>query len=156
VAGRRSTDGVRSPKIGLIRAAFSVLFQLSGPDEPFADFRGMRSIAQRSLVAALLAFASTEWNTSPRSASGLYPPDRLPRAKVTFVDGKSVELLDARVRPDSVVGTEPASLARLAFPIEQVSRIESQEFSQARTVSLFAAMGLAFVGVTLYIVAHTK
>ena len=116
----------------------------------------MRSIAQRSLVATLLAFACTEWHTSPRSASGFYPPDRLPRAKVTLVDGKSVELLDARVRPDSVVGTEPASVARLAFRGERVSHIESQEFSQARTVSLFAAMGLAFVGVTLYLAAHTR
>jgi hypothetical protein len=75
---------------------------------------------------------------------------------VTFVDGASVELLDARVRQDSVVGTQPASVARAAFPIERVSRIESQEFSQARTVSLFAGMGLAFIGVTLYVVAHTK
>ena len=116
----------------------------------------MRSIAQRSLVAALLAFACTEWNTSPRSVSGLYPPDRLPRAKVTFADGRSVELLDARVRQDSIVGTDPVSVARLAFPMERVSRVESQEFSQARTVSLFAGMGLAFIAVTLYLVAHTK
>ena len=116
----------------------------------------MRSIALRSLVALLLAFACTEWHTSPRSAGGSYPPDRLPRAKVTFVDGTSVELLDARVRQDSVVGTHPASVARAEFPIERVSRIESQEFSQARTVSLFAGMGLAFIGVTLYVVAHTK
>jgi hypothetical protein len=116
----------------------------------------MKSIAQRSLMAALLAFACTEWHTSPRLAGGSYPPDRLPRAKVTLVDGRSVQLLDARVRQDSVVGTDPASLARLAFPIERISRLQSQESSQARTVSLFAGMGLAFIGVTLYVVAHTK
>ena len=116
----------------------------------------MRLIILRSLVASLLAFACTEWHTSPRSASGSYPPDRLPRAKVTFADGRSVELLDARVRRDSIVGTDPASVARLAFPMERVSRVESQEFSQARTVSLFAGMGLAFIAVTLYVVAHTK
>jgi hypothetical protein len=73
---------------------------------------------------------------------------------VTFVDGTSVELLDARVRQDSVVGTHPASLGRVAFPIERVSRIESQEFSQARTVSLFAGMGLAFIGLTFYVIVH--
>lgn len=116
----------------------------------------MRSIAQRSLVASLLALACTEWHTSPRSAGGLYPPDRLPRARVTLVDGTSVELVDARVRQDSVVGTHPASAARAAFPIERVSRIESQEFSQSRTVSMFAGIGLAFIGVTLYAVAHNK
>lgn len=116
----------------------------------------MRVITLGSLVASLVAFACMEWHTSPRSASGSYPPDRVPRAKVTFVDGTSVELLDARMREDSIVGTEPASAARAAFPVKWVSRIESQEFSQSRTLSLFAGLGVAFAATTLYLVAHNK
>jgi hypothetical protein len=123
---------------------------------PWRIMREMRSVALRSLVALLLAFACTGWNESPRSASGSYPPDRLPRAKVTFVDGTSVELLDVRVRQDSVVGTDPASVGRAAFPIERVSRIESQEFSQARTVSFFAGLAAAFAAITLYAVTLNK
>jgi hypothetical protein len=75
---------------------------------------------------------------------------------VTFVDGTSVELLDLRVRQDSVVGTHPASVARTAFPIGRVARIESQEFSQARTVSFFAGLAAAFAAITLYAIVHNK
>jgi len=72
------------------------------------------------------------------------------------VDGSSVQLLDARIRADSVAGTDPTSRGRIAFATSRITRVESQEYSQSRTLTLFAAMGLAFLATTLYLVAHNK
>jgi hypothetical protein len=114
----------------------------------------MKGTALRVLAAALIVSACTEWHTSHRAANGSYPPDRIPRAKVTLVEGMSVELLDTRIREDSVIGTQPASRARMAIATKRVSQIESLEFSQSRTLGLFASLGIAFAGITLYLVAH--
>jgi len=116
----------------------------------------MRIKILSALVALLIALACTEWHTSPRSASGSYPPDKIPRAKVTVLDGTSLELVDARVRTDSIVGTDPTSSGRVAIPTNRISRIESLEFSQSRTFGLFASLGIAFVAASLYLVAHNK
>jgi hypothetical protein len=65
-------------------------------------------------------------------------------------------LLDARVGRDSIFGTETTTNARLAVPTNRVSRLESMEFSKGRTLSLAAALALAFLAVDLYLVAHTN
>ena len=93
--------------------------------------------------------ACTEWQTSPRAASDLYPQQRIPRARVTVARGTRVVLADARVRSDTIIGTDPDSRARVAIPTNQVVKLESQEYSQFRTVSLFAGFGLAFIAATL-------
>jgi hypothetical protein len=72
------------------------------------------------------------------------------------VDGSSVQLLDARVRRDSIVGTETTSNARLAISTNRVTRLESMELSKGRTVFLAATLGLAFLAADLYLVAHNK
>jgi hypothetical protein len=119
-----------------------------------ADMRTRRTRLGRCVLASLLLSACTEWHTSPRAASDLYPSQRIPRARVTVAGGAQLILADARVRPDTIIGTEPNSTARVAIPANQVVKLESQEYSQFRTVSLFAGIGLAFLAVTLYMVAH--
>ena len=116
----------------------------------------MRIFKLELFVVSLVALACTEWHTSPRTANSSYAPDRVPRARVTLSNGTTIQIRDARIRADSVVGTDPVSVSRVAFAISQVSRIESEEFSQLRTVLLFAGLGVAFLATTLYVVAHDK
>ena len=76
------------------------------------------------------------------------------RAKIRLINGTSTDLSDTRIREDSVVGTDPASRATVAFSIRDVSQIESQEYSRSRTLLLGSAIAAAFLGIDLYGVAH--
>ena len=98
----------------------------------------------------------TEWHTSARTLDGSYGPDRIPRARVTMTNGRQVVLLEAKVRTDSIVGTEPVGRARIAVAANQVARLESQEFSQLRTTLLGAFVGATFLVVTLFLVANQE
>jgi len=117
-----------------------------------------RQMIRVRVVAAILAVgivsACTEWHVIPRTAGGFYPADRLPRAKIRLINGTSTDLSDTRIREDSVVGTDPASRATVAFSIRDVSQIESQEYSRSRTLLLGSAIAAAFLGIDLYGVAH--
>ena len=106
------------------------------------------------ILAVWIVSACTEWHVIPRTAGGFYPADRLPRAKIRLINGTSTDLSDTRIREDSVVGTDPASRARVAFSIRDVSQIESEEYSRSRTLLLGSAIAAAFLGIDLYGVAH--
>jgi hypothetical protein len=116
----------------------------------------MKKFTLAAFVLPLVPLACTEWHTSPRAADSSYPPDRVPRARITLSNGATLEIRDARIRPDSVVGIDPVSASPVAAAITQVSRIESEEFSESRTLWLFASLGAAFLATTLYVVAHNK
>jgi hypothetical protein len=105
-------------------------------------------------VAALLACACTEWHAIPRAPNGFYPQGRLSRAKIALVSGSTVKINDLRIREDSVVGTNPASRGRAAFSVSDVSRIDSQEYSRARTLLLLSAFAGTFLGIDLFMVGH--
>jgi hypothetical protein len=105
-------------------------------------------------VAALLACACTEWHAIPRTPNGFYPQDRLSRAKIALVTGSTVKINDLRIRDDSVVGTNPASRGRAAFSVSDISRIDSQEYSRARTLFLLSAFAGTILGIDLFMVGH--
>lgn len=63
--------------------------------------------------------------------------------------GQQIVLLEAKVRPDSIVGTEPKGRARIALPASQVKSIESEEFSAFRTTLLAGVAAGSFVVITL-------
>ena len=105
-------------------------------------------------VAAVLACACTEWHAIPRNPNGFYPQDRLSRAKIAMVSGSTVKINDLRIRDDSVLGTDPASRARVAFSVSDISRIDSQEYSRPRTLFLLSAFAGAILGIDLYTVSN--
>jgi hypothetical protein len=105
-------------------------------------------------VAALLACACTEWHAIPRAPNGFYPPGRLARAKIALVNGSRVKINVLQIRDDSVVGTDPASGGRAAFSVRDISRIDTQEYSRARTAFLVSAFASTILGVDLYMVGH--
>jgi hypothetical protein len=105
-------------------------------------------------VAAFLACACTEWHAIPRAPNGFYPPGRLAHAKIALVNGSSVKINDLRIREDSAVGTDPASRGRAAFSVSDISRVESQEYSRARTLFLVSAFASTILGIDLYMVGH--
>ena len=106
------------------------------------------------LVVASLACACTEWHSIPRAANGSYPTDRLARAKITLVNGSSMRVNEVRVRADSVVGTDPATAGRAAFSVREISRIDSQEYSRFRTLTLVGSLVGTFLGIDLFTVRH--
>lgn len=106
-------------------------------------------------VAALLACACTEWHMIARTPDGSYPQGRLFHAKITLADASTVKVNDLRIRDDSVVGTNPASRARAAFSVSDISRIDSQEYSRGRTLFLVSALAGAILGIDLYTVGRT-
>jgi len=90
-----------------------------------------------------------------RTPDGSYPQGRLFHAKITLADASTVKVNDLRIRDDSVVGTNPASRARAAFSVSDISRIDSQEYSRGRTLFLVSALAGAILGIDLYTVGRT-
>ncbi|MFL5593179.1 MAG: hypothetical protein ACJ785_01075 [Gemmatimonadaceae bacterium] len=120
------------------------------------DMLAKRSRVAAFVLASLVVLACAEWYTSPPTAGGVFTQQRIPRARVTVAGGTRVVLVDARVRPDTITGTDPGSRARVAIPTNKVVKLESEEYSQLRTLSLFAGVGLAFIAVNLYAIAHNR
>ena len=109
----------------------------------------------QGLSLALAVTACTQWHPIPRASTGLYASDRVPRAKLTLVNGATHELHDARIKTDSIVGTDPISGARAAFSIGEISTIASEEFSRSRTLLFASVLAATLLGIDLWVVAHT-
>ena len=116
----------------------------------------MRLFALAVFVMSLVTIGCTEWYPSARGTNSSYPPQRIPRARVSLANGRTVQLLDARIRSDSVTGFDPVSASRIGFPLSRVARIESHEFSLSRTVLLSAGLGVAVVAITLVMAAMIR
>ena len=105
------------------------------------------------LIVCLLSSACTRWYEEKRTVDGTYEPDRIPRARVTLRDGTAIDLLEARIDPDSVVGTEPHGRARRAISVKEIAAIDSKEFSVLQTTALIVGVGVALLLYTFYQIA---
>lgn len=70
----------------------------------------------------------------------------LPRARVTLRDGARMQLWEARVEGDSLVGHLTDDPARTAFALADVATVETWEPSAAKTaqMTVMVVLGLAY------------
>ena len=155
-------------------SAFDQIQVLGQPGELEVGHAGLLRVEQRSLSAQA---ATLQPANGPGFATATSPVGRAaaraklaaqtgvmlvqtrflrwtPTYKIALVNGSSVKINDLRIREDSAVGTDPASRGRAAFSASDISRIESQEYSRARTLFLVSAFASTILGIDLYMVGH--
>jgi hypothetical protein len=97
------------------------------------------------VVLALGAGACSTWQvrTEPVREVAAAP---VPRARVTLRDGARMQLWDARVESDSLVGHLTDDTARTAFALGDVATVETWEPSTAQTVKMtvIVVLGVAY------------
>jgi hypothetical protein len=105
-----------------------------------------RALYAAAVVAlALGAVGCSTWQvrTEPVRTVAAAP---VPRARVTLRDGARMQLWDARVEDDSLVGHLTDDTARTAFALADVATVETWEPSTAQTVKMtvIVVFGLAY------------
>lgn len=111
---------------------------------------GWRGLAGRRTAPLLLVFlapaaACQAWRAEPLRATGA-PAEH---ARLTRLDGRVDELLDARVERDTVRGDRLGHRGRedaVAVPLDSVRRFEVRRVSGPRTLGLAAGVAAAYLG----------
>jgi hypothetical protein len=108
--------------------------------------RSARSALALSLagtVAGLPACRTWRAEPLPRAVAGAPAPERIVRGPVraTRLDGRRVELAEARVANDTLRGplrarAAPGGVATVAVPLDSVHALEARRFSPVRTAGL--------------------
>lgn len=104
--------------------------------EPIGNLRRTRRIGAFLL---LLATACTQWHPLPGANLGQVTSDELGHARLSLRDGTELELRDAIVNRDSIVGFGGESQRRFAVARTEVTRVESR---QADGTATFLVGGL--------------
>jgi hypothetical protein len=108
--------------------------------------------AHRILLVTVVALGGSACTTAlkpvPPSVLASCLPYRFRRLLVVTRSGYERTLVDAELRPDSVVGTLIDSAGvRFAIPVDEVSRLESEERDAAPAINaVFGFIGDAAVG----------
>jgi hypothetical protein len=104
--------------------------------EPIGNLRRLPHICAFFL---LLATACTQWHPLPGANLAQVTSDELGHAKLFLRDGTEIELRDAIVDRDSIVGFGGETRSRFAIARTEVTRVESR---QADGTATFLVGGL--------------
>src|SRR4051812_6213622 len=94
----------------------------------------------RTVLLAYLAAACSTWTGRPAPASATLDPPPPTRFRVTLASGTMIELRDAVVGPDSVLGISEVTGAHVGIPADSVRGIEVRSVDALRTVGLMAGI----------------
>ena len=104
--------------------------------EPIGNLRRTRHIC---VLLSLLATACTQWHPLPGANLGQVRSDELGHARVLLRDGTELDLHDAIVDRDSIIGFGGEARTRFAVARTEVTRVESR---QANGPATFLVGGL--------------
>ena len=102
-----------------------------------------------AILLSLLAAGCSAWRPLPGAGLGPSQSERLGNAKVFMRDGTELELDNATVRPDSIIGFGGETRTRLAVARSDVTRVDARQPDDAGTFVLgcLTTLFLAFLGV---------
>ena len=119
---------------------------------------GTRRRARKLCAILLLQLVAScsSWHRLPGVGLAHPESERLGRAKVFLHDGTELDLENASIRPDSIIGFGGDMRARLAVARSEVTRVETRQPNGPATflVGGLVPVALAFLAVAAAIAAY--
>ena len=85
---------------------------------------------RHAMLVVLFAAGCSVWRPLPGAVLARPATDTLDRATVSLRDGRKLELADATITPDSIVGLSRATSARLALARSDIARVETRHTNE--------------------------
>ena len=99
--------------------------------QPFGALRRPRNVC--AILLLLLVASCSAWRPLPGVGLAPYGGERLGHARVLLHDGTELNLKDATIRPDSIIGLGGSASTRWAVARRDVARIDTRRTDNTLT-----------------------